>query len=221
MKKLLITTLILLTLTLTACTASASPTTDTAAPAGSLPMATQLMVGTFKLDGTDQDVTAEQAAQLLTMWQVYSELLASDTAAQEEIDGVINQIQETMTDEQMQAITDMNLTQQDLMAVMQEQGLGMAGGPSLSADQIATAQAMRESSGGTGFAGDPPDGGGMPMGAPPDGGGMPGGAMPSTNQSSSGDDATTTESARGPMGGGVSSALMEALIELLKTKADS
>jgi hypothetical protein len=222
MKKLLIPILMLLTLILTACSASASPTADSAAPAGSLPKATQLIIGTIKLDNTEQDVTAGQAAELLPMWQVYSELLTSDTAAQEEIDGLLNQIEETMTEDQMQAISDMNLGQQDVMAVMQEQGLVMGGGQGLSADQIATAQALRESSGGTGFAGGPPDGGGMPMGAPPDGGvEMPGGG-PFGSQSSSGGDSSITESVRGPMGGGgVPSALIEALIELLQSKAGS
>jgi hypothetical protein len=178
----------------------------------------------MKLDDTEQAVTAGQAAELLPMWQVYSELLTSDTVAQQEIDGLLNQIQETMTDEQMQAIADMGLTQRDVMTVMQEQGLGMEGGPNLSADQIATAQAMRESGGGNGFAGGPPDGGGMgmPAGGPPDGGGgMPGGGMVVGGISSDRSDTTSTDSSRSPMGGSVPSALIEALVELLKAKAGS
>jgi hypothetical protein len=185
-----------------------------------MPMATKLIIGTFKLDGTEQDVTAEQAAELLPMWQVYSGLLTSDRAAQAEKDGLINQIQETMTDAQMKAIDDMNLSQQDVMALMQEKGLGMGmgGGQGLSTDQIATAQALRQSNsggGGGGFAGGPPDGGGgMPAGGPLDGGGMPSG-----NQSSSGSNTNSSAAARGPMGGGVPSALIDALIEFLQSKA--
>ncbi|MBI5841592.1 MAG: hypothetical protein HZB19_15985 [Chloroflexi bacterium] len=218
MKKLLITTLILLMLTLTACgSASDSPTVDSVTSADFLPPATQLIVGTMKLDGTEQDVTAGQAAELLPLWQVYSELLTSDTAAQGEIDGLIAQIRGTMTDEQMQAIEDMALTQQDVMAAMQEQGLGMGGGQGLSAGQIATAQASRSSSGG-GFT--PPDGG-MPMGAPPDGGeGIPG-DMQMAADSSSGSDSSQTAAGRGLAGSGVPSVLIEVLIELLKSKAGS
>ena len=73
MKKLLITTLILLMLTLTACgSASDSPAAGSKPSAGSMPMATQLIVGTMKLDGTEQDVTAEQAADLMPMWHDYT-----------------------------------------------------------------------------------------------------------------------------------------------------
>ncbi len=220
MKKLVITTLII-TLFLTACSASALPTANSAAPAGSLPMATQLIIGTFKLKGTEHDITAEQAGELLPLWQVYSGLLSSDSAAQEEKDGLIDQIQATMTDQQMQAIMDMNLSQQDVMALMQEKGLGMGmgGAQGLSADQIATAQALRNSGGSNGFSGPPDGGAGMAAGGPPDGGGMPGGGLSSTNQSSSGNNTNTSAAARGPMGGGVPSALIDALIEMLKEKA--
>ena len=62
MKKLLLATMTILTLILTACGASSN--TPQAAPAnqeGTLPSATQLILGTFKLDGTAQAVTGEQA----------------------------------------------------------------------------------------------------------------------------------------------------------------
>jgi hypothetical protein len=52
-------------------------------------------------------------------WQVYQELSQSDTAAQAEIDGLVEQIEETMTADQMQAITAMNITQQDVFTAMQ------------------------------------------------------------------------------------------------------
>jgi hypothetical protein len=218
MKRILITTLIILMLTLTACSASASPTADSAAPAGSLPQATQLIIGTMKLDGTEQDVTAEQAAELLPLWQVYSELVTSDAAAQDEIDGLLNQIQETMTDEQMTAISDLNLSQQDVMAVMQEQGLGMGGSQSLSAEQIATAQAAR-SSGEGGFVppvGDMPPGD-VPAGGPGNGSGF------GRAQGLSPEQIATARAERGESGGfnRVPAALIQALIELLKTKATS
>jgi hypothetical protein len=209
MKKLLITTLILLMLTLTACSASDSPATASISSTDSLPIATQLLLGTMKLDGTEQDVTAEQAAKLLPFWQVYSELLTSDIAVQEEIDGLVTQIQETMTSEQIQSIEDMALTQQDVIAAMQESGGGM------SQAQQSSSSGSGSSSGG--FA--PPDGG-MAMGAPPDGGEIAGG-VPIASQSSSGGDSSATEAIQDPMGGGVPSALIDALIELLQSKANS
>ncbi len=208
MKKLLITTLMILILT--ACSsASNSPQVDYATSAGSLPTVTQLLVGTMKLNGTAQDVTAKQATELLPLWQVYSELLTSDTAAQEEIDGLVKQIQETMTDEQMQAIQDMDLTQRDVFALMQQNSGGT--------NRTSQSSSSSSQSNGAGFG--PPDGG-MPMGAPPDGGGVPGGAN-FQSQSSSGSNSTTTGSGQGQIRSGIPSTLIQALVEMLQSKVGS
>jgi hypothetical protein len=81
------------------------------------------VVGTLQLEGTEQAVTSEQAQELLPMWQVYQDISNSSTAAQSEIDGLVEQIQETMSAGQMQAITVMNLTQQDVSATIQAQNI--------------------------------------------------------------------------------------------------
>ena len=57
-----------------------------------LSTATQLLVGTFKLEGTDLAVTADQAKQLLPLWQTLQALSTSNTAATEEINAVVDQI---------------------------------------------------------------------------------------------------------------------------------
>lgn len=70
------------------------------APAGStgeLTTALQVAIGNA--------VTAGQAAELLPLWQTLQVLYSSDTAAALEIDALTSQIQDTMTAEQMQAIT--------------------------------------------------------------------------------------------------------------------
>ncbi len=213
MKKVLVSTLILLTLILTACGASsttgADSTTAGNTATGELPAATRLIVGTFKLEDTEYAVTPEQASELLVMWQVYRELAQSDTAAQAETDALLQQIEDTMTDEQMQAIDGMGLSQQDVFALMQEQGIAMGAGPN--AEQIATAQA-----GGGGFT--PPDGG------------FPGGGIPGQNPGGGGgqgltpDQIATAQASRG--GGGASpnrvpTPLIEALIQLLQERAGS
>jgi len=215
MKKLTIATLTTLTLILTACgsASSSTPQTGPGSQAQTLPAATQLIVGIFKLDGTAQAVTAEQAKALLPLWQVYQDLLASDTAAQEEIDALIEQVQETMTAEQMHAITDMNLTQQDVMSMMQDQGMGISQRSNMgNGDGTATTG---------GFA--PPDGG-FPSGGgftPPDGGfqGGPGDG----GQNLTPEQIATAQAARqqGSGGGGafIPSALLDALIKLLQEKA--
>lgn len=82
-----------------------------------------LIVGMYRLEGTPFEVSAAQAAELQPLWQVLSNLVASDIAAQEEITALLDQITETYTDEQVQAIEDMQLVQQDLSDLMEELGI--------------------------------------------------------------------------------------------------
>jgi hypothetical protein len=104
--------------------------TTTAAETGdvSLSIETQLILGTMKLDGTDLEVTADQASELLTLWKAFKSLSTSDTAAEEELDAVINQIQKTMTAEQLDAIQAMDLEQGDMASLMEELGILPEGG---------------------------------------------------------------------------------------------
>jgi hypothetical protein len=87
---------------------------------------TELLIGTLKLDGTDQEVDAGQAATLLPLWQLYQSLSTSDTAAQEEIDAVVNSIEKAMTDDQLAAIDAMDINPQDMFTIMQDLGLAPA-----------------------------------------------------------------------------------------------
>jgi hypothetical protein len=157
MKKILFAILTILTITLTACsTSSTGMLADSTS--NDLPAVTHLAVGTLKLSGTEQAVTPEQAKDLIVYWETYKQLAQSDTAAQKEIDGLVAQIQETMTDEQMKAIDDMNITQQDVVASMQGVTVTV---------RNASDSAVSVSSGGSMPAGGPPADGG---GAPPDSG---------------------------------------------------
>lgn len=196
MKKTMIT-LMVLALALTACAGMRSTSSSTAAPTQvALPASMQVILGTFRLEGTAQAVSAGQAAELLPLWQVYQDLEGSGTAAQEEIDALVGQIQETMSQSQIQAIQAMGLTQADVMTVMAEQELVEAA-PQMSSGSTVSAGGLD---------------GGMP---PADMGGedptMMGGAAP-VSVSSSG-------SGSGVAQPGVPSALLEALIQLLQTRA--
>ena len=205
-KKIFWTTLVLFTLTLTAC-ASIARTTGTApsnSPAAvELPTQTKLILGTINLEGTDNAVTAVQAKELLPMFYILKDLNDSDTAAQEEIDESVNQIQETLTDEQTQAIDDMTLSMRDMFAITS----GNSGGSS-SSDASSTASTSGASGGG---AGGPPDMGGMPGGGP---GGMSAGGFSSTGTNSANSDTST----RTAMMTGTPSSLFDAVIELLQKK---
>jgi len=85
----------------------------------------QLLIGTFMLEETDHAVDQEQAADLLLLWQVLNNLVNSDTAAKQEIEAVVNQISKKMTEEQLQIISEMNVSNQSMMEIMQELGLNM------------------------------------------------------------------------------------------------
>jgi len=134
---------------------------------------TRLAVGILKLDGTEHQVSPEQAPELLLLWQAVQSLSGSDTAATEEIQGLFDQIEDTLTGEQRQAIAGMDLTGETMSEVFQslgiEPGSGIGAGRfgDLTEEQRATMEAARESGQmpGGGF------GGGAGMRA---GGGVPG-----------------------------------------------
>lgn len=163
----------------------------------------QLILGMLKLEGTTLAITTEQANSLLPLWQSYSALAQSmmplgqpstvDDGAQTQIAELTKQIQSAMTVEQIQAISDMKLTQETAQAIMQELGLGMAD----------PQQGM--------------GGGGQPQGTPPVGG--PGGGQPPSGDQA----LSTPPTDAGQRGGdgGVQPQLLDALIQLLEGKANS
>jgi hypothetical protein len=211
MKHIAITLLMVFAIALTACGASSTNTPANTNTGNGLTTISQIAVGTLKLAGTEQDVTADQAKELIILWQVYEEVSKSSTAAQEEVDALVDQIQETMTSEQMQAISDLNLTQQDVFAAMQSADVN-------SSTSVSTTTVSAPSSGGGDMpAGGPPDGGGTP----PDGSSMPadmGGQVPA----SSTDSAQSAGPAASLAGSaGVPSVLVELVIQALELKVAS
>ncbi len=222
MKKLTLIFLTFIILTLSACGSTSNrnnpvSVNQNGSSNGSLPAATQLALGTLKLEGTDNAVTAEQAAELLPLWQTMQVLYSSDTAANQEIEALSTQIRETMTAKQMQAITAMNLNRQDMFSIMQAQGVEVGNG-----QQNNNSQQSGNSSSNRGFApgGFVPGGGG-----PPDGGSFPGGAgfgSSGQSQNRSANQIATAQASRQAGGGNqIPSPLINALIEFLKQKAGS
>ncbi len=78
---------------------------------GALSAADQLMMGTLRLEDTEQAVTTEQAKALLPLWQA---LQSSALKAEVERKAAYAQIEAAMTPAQLQAIAAMQLTQDDL-----------------------------------------------------------------------------------------------------------
>ena len=216
MKKIIFPLLAMLALVLTACGAAtgteAVPATQDNAETAALSTEAQLLLGSFQLEGTVLAITPEQAAELLPLWQVYNDLVTSDTAAQAEIDALVAQIHETMTEHQLLAIAEMQFTGEDILTVMQENGISMG-----ASDQSAGTTSGSESSGG------------MPGGEPPMGGEMGGGDMSASASPEMGAPATGSDQSVGQVSGQASAAsagqipsvMIEALIQLLETRAAS
>jgi hypothetical protein len=159
-------------------------------------------------------VTAKQAAELLPLWQTMKVLSESDTAAQQEKDALIEQIQETMTATQMQTITDMKLTRADMFALVQQQGT--AAGNNLTGSQNTNSQNRNSSNNGNGRRNFGQGGGGFfPGGGPPEGGFGGGGQ----GQNLSREQIATAQAARQASGNTIPPTLINAVIEYLQKKA--
>ena len=115
----------------------------------------QLMVGTFLLEDTEEAVASEQAAELVILWKAFRSLSSSDNVALEEMDGLVKQIRETMTPEQLETIAGMELSLEDMFSMAEELGI------------------VPEDF--SGFGRGEGDGDGFPEGGP---GGFPGGGIP-------------------------------------------
>lgn len=223
MKKITYIVLFILALTAAACGSRSSSNsfnpaaaTQNGSAAAELPAVTQIAIGTVKLDKTANDVTSDQAAKLLPLWETMQLLETSDTASKEEIDALGTQIQETMTTQQMQAITAMNLTRQDMFAVLQAQGGGNGFGQQANNGQRGNSTGNgNRNFGGGGFG---PGAGGPP----PDGGFGGGQGFGGQGQNQSASQIATAQAARQTRAGTqIPAPLINALIEFLKKKAGS
>ena len=145
---------LILVLALSACASKqatqANNTNSGGQPNGNAPqnsLETRLAPGTLKLEGTDQAVTADQAKQLLPLWQQVKSMLADSTTNPADLTAVYQQIEKAMKTSQIKAIQNMSLTQTDLQNLMQDLNIQITPGsfgsfPTLSADQLATRQAL-------------------------------------------------------------------------------
>ena len=202
-RKISLTALLLLfALILTACGASSKSSTPTSKVTEKLPTQTKLILGTINLEETDYAVTAEQATELQPMFYVLQELNKSGSAAQEEITGLVSQVQQVLTDDQIQAIDDMSLSMKDMAAITQVN------------NSSNTSPASSTSGASGGGAGGPPNMGGIPGGDP---GGMPEGVTKTSGAASAG----SNTGAASVMETSTPSALFDIAIKLLQKKVQS
>jgi len=231
MKKIIFAfTLLTLLVVLVACggTSNSSSTTSSSGDSGSaalgsasLSLEEELLIGTLKLEDTDLAVSSDQAAQLLPLWQALQALSTSDTTAPEETQAVVNQIKATMTSQQIDAITAMELTQQDVMSVMTEMGLAFNRSGASGTPDASSAQGFP--GGGFPDAGSVPSGGFLESGTDPDAGGAGGRRfVTGGGQQLSQEQIATLQAGGGQTGGrlsnGIPQPLLKALIDLLDKK---
>jgi len=126
----------------------------------------QLALGTLHLEEGNLAIDETAAAELLPLWQALQSLSNSQTTAAVEIDAVVNQIQDSMTAEQIAAIAGMKLTEESLTTLIEEGDFAFGRG--------ALGGAGRDVPGEDGFPGGGFPGGGLPGGEP---GGRPGGGF--------------------------------------------
>ncbi len=220
MKTKFVILIILVSLTATIM-AGCSNATATISTSNGLSTAAKLALGTLKLEGTSQAVTAAEASQLVTLWEGYESLANSDTTSPVELDALVKQIEDTLTPAQIKAIEAMNLSQQSVNETLSTLASGQAAG-STTGTPSASAQNQTNSSGAQGS--------GMPAGSPA--GAAPAG-MPSggdgmgdiTGGVSGGISAQSTPSATQSAGGTgveqVNPILLQALIHLLEARSQT
>lgn len=83
----------------------------------------QLAYGTLKLAGTPNAVTPEQAKTLIPLWQAVISLSGDTTTATEELTAVQDQITAAMTNDQLQAIAGMQITNAGLNEFYAQYGI--------------------------------------------------------------------------------------------------
>ncbi|MFV1860093.1 MAG: hypothetical protein ACC647_12180, partial [Anaerolineales bacterium] len=183
----------------------------------------QLILGTLQLETTDLAVDADQAAELIPLWKALRSLSNSDTAAEAEIEAVINQIQETMTAEQIEAIAALDLSSEDVRTIIQELGLEFGppeGSEGFGGDGFQFRDGFAPGGGGQfgGGGGDHSGGGGGRGGG--EGGRFGGdGGPPEGFQGDGGDHESGAEDGFARFGRRAGGFLMEPLIELLVQRA--
>jgi ABC-type glycerol-3-phosphate transport system substrate-binding protein len=133
----------------------------------SMPVESKLGIGILKLENTSLAVTAQQANDLLPLWQGLKSMETSNNASAEEITALLGQIKDTLTPQQVDAIQKMTWQQSDLQALLQQYGVQFGGGGQRGTPDPTRIAQFRANNGGGfggGFGGGPGGFGGAPGG---------------------------------------------------------
>ena len=94
-----------------------------------VPIPMQLLIGILQLEDTDLAVTSSQAKSFLTVLNFLKEMSTNTSATQEQIDSLVAEAQSILTEEQIQAIAAMEITQEAARSALQKLGDGMGNPP--------------------------------------------------------------------------------------------
>jgi hypothetical protein len=200
----------------TAATATASvQSTSEALSTGyqdALPAESQLALGTLMLESGENAIDSQTASQLLPLWKAVRSLSVSDTVSDLEMQALFEQIEASMSTEQVEAIAAMQLTASDLSQTIATFEVQTSTSASASSTQTANA------------AGGGPGGGQAQMGDMA--GGM--GDVASMSGGTTGIDTTSlkfaTQDSTGILSGNsatLSTAVVNAVITMLETKVQA
>jgi predicted small secreted protein len=180
---------------------------STAAAVSGTSLKEKLGSGILNLENTDLAVTSSQAEELLVLWRGVSAIGTKQITAQQEIDALYEQIQESLTAEQLAAIEKM--TQEDVSAVVSKYGSSASTQAQPAASSSSSKSSSQAQMGGGGMPPDMGGGGGdmMTMGG--------GGDMGGTTQTKT-EQASAAPSQAQSSGSDANVVLAEAIINLLK-----
>jgi hypothetical protein len=153
-KTAIISVFLTLVVILSACGSAASASSSSQSQQispSSLTLQDKLGLGILKLEGTSQAVTASQASILLPLWKAVKPLSASDITSAAEMTALYQQIEDSLTAQQVQAIKNLNLTQSELTTMIQQQRT-VTGTSSRSSSSSSSSSAQSPASG-AGFGG--------------------------------------------------------------------
>ncbi|BCY18538.1 MAG: hypothetical protein GYA12_15630 [Chloroflexi bacterium] len=170
------------------------------AQAQTLPVESVVGIGIIKLEGTDNAIDAETAADLLPLFKALKALSNNSNTSVAEIKALNTQIKNTLKANQLAAIENLKITSADVTKLLQENGL-------TSSSSLSSGSSSSSSRNNGGFGG-PPDGGMMMMAA--------GNTMSSKTQSTPNAVAALTSSRKSA--GGYNLTFADIIIKLLETK---
>jgi hypothetical protein len=176
--------------------------------ASDLTLTSKTGLGILELEGQTLAVDADQAKTLLPLWQALQTLSSDSNTTPDEIASLNDQIEESLTAEQLAAIGEMSWNEDDLSALVQE--YSPSSGQSASSDASETDNVSSSSGAAMG---------GMPGGAPMEGGDdmMAIGATGATTSAASSHTTITGQEDR-ESAGGLNLVFAPAVIELLQSK---